>query len=69
MTTAIFEGHTETVRALLEVGAPLELNLTDNNGEKIGSHVHLAILAGHTDICYLLLQAMTFAAQAGDAQH
>lgn len=67
LTMAISNGHTETVRALLESGALLEESVLDENGADIGSHVHMAIVNGHTDTCRLLLQA-TVESRARDVQ-
>lgn len=59
LTLATSNGHTETVRALLESGASLETNAQDEYGAGIESHVQVALLKGHVDTCLLLLQAMT----------
>ncbi|CAM9855179.1 unnamed protein product [Laminaria digitata] len=68
LTMAISDGHTETVRALLESGALLEKNVLDESGVDIGSHVHVAILNGHVRTCRLLLQAATLEARARNVQ-
>ena len=51
-------GHAESVRALLEAGAKLDVLAYDNTGD-VMSLVHEAVFRGHGDICHLLLQAMT----------
>lgn len=61
---AILNGHTETVRVLLEAGALLERSGLEINGEAMASYVHVAIACGQVKICCLLLQAMAFEAQA-----
>ena len=66
LTVAISNGHTETVRALLESGALFEKNVLDENGADIGSHVNVAVLEGHVDTCRLLVQAAALHARALD---
>lgn len=57
LAAAVGRGHTESVRALLEAGAKLDVLTYDNTGG-VMSLVHEAVFRGHGDVCHLLLQAM-----------
>lgn len=65
---AVQNGHTDTVRALLESGAMLENNVLDENGVNLGSHVRVAALHRHADTCRFLLQVVAPEAKAKEGK-
>lgn len=72
LAQAVERGHTETVRALLEAGARLDVVTRDNKGIPMKSLVHQAAFRGHGHVCTLLLQAMAiqrYAARVHDTPH